>query len=257
MFNLAMVLTQDTELPSLDELCQAYAELGGEGAQLKRETMEVQDGEEDGRVLSFQDSHGGNYLVVPTAGAVPENEADLSAEYSLAALGSDWTLEPHTAHFVVSSHGTEGEVADHVEHLLRFTLVLAAMARAKGAVGVYWGDAGATHPTDFFIDWAGGETLPIPLWSGVSLRGAENERVSMLSRGGEVLGVPDLMIVAPEDDAADALGFLFELLEITTHEGGGTADGEVIVGRKDDEQFVVKHVPSPVADDELVQFIEL
>ena len=256
MFNLAMVLTQDTELPSLDELCQAYAELGGEGAQLKRETMEVQDGEEDGRVLSFQDSHGGNYLVVPTAGAVPENEADLSAEYSLAALGSDWTLEPHTAHFVVSSHGTEGEVADHVEHLLRFTLVLAAMARAKGAVGVYWGDAGATHPTDFFIDWAGGETLPIPLWSGVSLAEAENERINMLSLGGEVLGVPDLMIEAPQDGIEGALGFLFDLLDFTTQNGGGIADGET-VGRTDDEQLVVKHVPSPVAVDELVQFIEL
>ena len=161
MSNLAMVLTENVNLPSMEAFVDAFAELAGDQASLVRGSMEKHEDEDSGTALSFADSAGGRYMLVPMPAAVPDGEADQAAEYSVAALGSDWTLPEHGAHFVVTSAGEDPVDGDaYLADLMRFTWVLAAFAKVSGAVGVYWGGAGATHPADFFVEWRAARTCP-------------------------------------------------------------------------------------------------
>ncbi len=121
------------------------------------------------------------------------------------------------------------------------------MLVASGAQAVYWGDAGASHPAGFFVEVAQNVEIPLPLWSGVSRWRLPDGRLGLLSLGMSQLGMLDLFVTAPADQATEALGFFYDLLTYVAERGSVLRDGET-TGRSEDEQLVVYHRPSPDDD---------
>jgi hypothetical protein len=186
---------------------------------------------------------------------VPNGEADHGAQYSVGSMGTGWTLPPHSAHLVVTSTAPAG--SDMVQSISRFTSLVAAVAQASGAVGVYWGNAGATHGAEFFTTVATDQgVMPrIMLWTGVSIARPQG-KLSLLSLGMGQLSLPDLLLLAPHASGNAALETFFDLLAYMVGRGSAIPEGDT-VGRTADERLKVRYVTSPVDRDKKVWRVEL
>lgn len=173
---------------------------------------------------------------------VPDGEADGATERSLSGLGGSWTLPEHRAHLVVVQPGATHAKLDE---LTTFTRVVAAIVRATNALGVYWGEAGATHHPEFVVNIAHSE-LPLPLWVGLSVAQGKSG-TELLSVGMHQLELPDLLLEAPHADAK-VLEFFYDLLAYVTRRGKRLPEGDT-VGRTEKERLKVRYVKSPVDPD--------
>jgi hypothetical protein len=185
---------------------------------------------------------------------IPTAEADESARFSLGMIGERYEIDPHRCHFLVTTLPAEG---DSVDSLTRHTRAVAAIAEAHGAAGIYDGNAGATHPTPFYVDVARNSELPVMLWTGISLAAAEDpDRFEVLTLGMGQFELPNLLLTGPGADANELVGFAFDLLAYLIRRGEPIPEGET-VGRSEDERFEVRYVPSPLDENEQVARIDI
>jgi hypothetical protein len=255
LVNLAFVLLSEARVPDAEWVALAFRRFAGPGEELQRE---VDDSAADAgdRVLSFELNSGGRFLVALMPAAVPNSEAEDAARYSLSSFRNQWKLPPHCAHLIVTFlAATE---SPPMVRLSQFTSFVAAVTKASRAVGVYWGNAGATHDSDFFLSIASEQDIParMMLWSGVSIARDNDGRLSLLSLGMKQLNLPDLLLVAGNTSPNTALGMMFDLLTYVANRGAAIPEGET-VGRSADEKLKVRYVPSPIDDTTKVWRVEL
>jgi hypothetical protein len=240
--NLAFVLLSEAKLPNGEDVERAFAAYGGKGQVLHvRPSKPKKPGRGDTLEL---DTGGGGYAVVALMPApVPNHEADEAARYSVSALGGRWKLPPHRAHLVVTAQGS----GSLVDSLSAFTSILAAVVEASHAVGVYCGNAGATHDPKFFRELARERDGPsrLMLWSGVSIAREDDGRLSFLSLGMKQLELPDLLLVVPSAKSDDALAAFYDLLAYLVSRGTALPEGDT-VGPTEHDRWRVHYVPSPV-----------
>lgn len=190
------------------------------------------------------DFDGGQVMVMPVPAPVPKGEADDGFKFSVAAFSPSFKVPKHTAHQIVTLRLEEEKPA--LETQLLFTRVIAAVLETTGAVAVYWGDAGVTHPADFFLDVASGdEHLWTMLWTGVSAVRHGTKRLSMLSLGMDQFNVMDAMVNGPAGMGNDLLIFMMDMLRYCIERGETIPDGDT-VGRTNEERLKVKYVRSPI-----------
>jgi hypothetical protein len=251
--NLAFVLLSEAKLPKGEAIERAFASYAGKGQTLRfhPRTPKQADG---GGTLEFEMGGGGSALVALMPVPVPNQEADEAARYSVSALGGRWKLPPHKAHLVVTAQGA----GTAVEALAAFTSVVAAVVEASPAVGVYFGNAGATHDPKFFRDLAREHdaNAQLMLWSGVSIAQAAGGRVELLSLGMKQLELPDLLLVAPAGKGNEALPMLYDLLAYLVSRGAPLPEGDT-VGRSATEKLPVHYVTSPVDANAKVWRVEM
>jgi hypothetical protein len=240
--NLAFILLATPGLPKSDEIVSAFASFASEEQHLLQRESEAKKPSKI-EVLEFELRPGGKVFVVAMPMPVPNGEADSAARFSIDSYRTGWKLPPHTAHLVVTLQGTDS--SSEVASLSSFTSLLAAIAQASHAVGVYWGGAGATHSAEYFISTARspGIVPRITLWNGVSVVRKENGRMSLRSHGMTQLNLPDLLLVATSSAGDDALKTFFDLLGRVAERGEQLPEGDT-VGRTADEKLRVKYVAS-------------
>lgn len=240
--DLAFLLLSDTRLPSADAVIGTFSrfEPGGKIVQLAPDN----DSPARHEILSFSFASGESAFVALMPVPVPGGEAEQGAKYSVGSLGTGWTLPPHSAHLVVTAQAPSS--MSLVARVSRFTSLLAAVAETSGAVGVYWGNARATHSADFFTSVAAdqGITARIMLWTGLSVAHESDGRSSLLSLGMQQLDLPDLLLVS-SSPSNEALETFFDLLAYVASRGEPIPEGET-VGRTADEKAPVHYVRSPV-----------
>lgn len=227
---LAFVLTTSKRLPSHAAIDAALADYEG----LAPATW---FGESEHDTLAFE-AGGVEVMVALMPAPVPNGEAEAATEHSISGVAGKWTLPTHTNHLICMLRQGDSGLAE----MVRFTRIVGAIARAAKAVGVYWGEGHVTHHPELFIELAQSD-LPIPLWVGVSLAG-NAKGIELLSIGMKQLGLPDLLVTAPEMSAS-VLEFFYDLLAYVVRRGEALPDGDT-VGRSETEHFAVKYVPSPV-----------
>jgi len=252
--NLALVLLSEASLLDSQEIMRAFREFAAPDESLQ---LETDDGkQEQEAMLFFKFSTGGKSVVALSPFPVPEGEADQVAQFSLSSFANDWKLPPHDAYFLVTL-SEEGESPPAVR-LSRLTSLLAAVTKLSPAVGVYWGNAGATHSTDFFLSVASeqGITPRIMLWSGLSIARENDGRLSILSLGMKQLDLPDLLLVAGESSEGVAIETLYDLLAYVADRGEALPEGDT-VGRTAQQHLPVRYVPSPVDPSTKVWRVEL
>jgi len=257
--NLAFVLLSEAHLPEPKDVIAAYSKYAAPGETLQ----EVEDQEEipetgSEKALMLQMVPGGQAVVGVMPHPVPEGEADEAVRFSLSALSKGWELPEHHAHLLVTVLSPEDEPPPE-EALSRFTSLLAAVAEAGGAVGIYWGNAGATHEPQMFMDIAADDSQQarIVLWTGVSIAREEDGRLSFLSLGMDQLNLPDLLLVAgDEEEPSEVLMTFFDLLSFMVQREEAPPEGDT-VGRSEDERLPVHYVASPLDPDAQVWRVEL
>jgi hypothetical protein len=244
IMNLAFVLLSEPKLPKGADVERAFASYAGKGQTLAVRPSKSNPKKPGAAETLELDTGGGGYAVVALMPVpVPNHEADEAVRYSVSALGGRWKLPPHKAHLVVTAQGT----GSPVESLDAFTSLVAAVVEASRAVGVYCGNAGATHDPKFFRELAREHDVAsrLPLWSGVSIAREGDGRLSLLSLGGRQLELPDLLLVVPSARSDAALPMLFDLLAYVVASGKPLPEGDTI-GRTATEKWPVRYVTSPV-----------
>ena len=252
--NLAFVLLPDAMLPEAKSIIGAYTQFEPNG-RLELGRDEAAHPTTHHEILSFTSDAGEGAFVVLFPAPVPNGEADQGAQFSVGSIGTGWTLPPHSAHLVVTSTAPPG--SDLLQSISRFTSLVAAVAQASGSVGVYWGNAGATHGAEFFTTIATeqGVTPRIMLWTGVSIARPQG-KLSLLSLGMGQLSLPDLLLLAPQSSGNAALETFFDLLAYLASRGSAIPDGDT-VGRTADERLQVRYVSSPLDANKKVWRVEL
>jgi hypothetical protein len=260
--NLAFVLLPEARMPRADAVVGAFASFSLKRPDIREQREGEREGEGatpkpgDGEALVFDLGPDGTVMVALMPTPVPKGEAEQAARYSISALSGDTKLPPHEAHLVVIQN--DADVAT-VDSLSRFTAILAALAEVSGAVGVYWGNAGATHDAKFFVAVARDEALVarLMLWTGVSVARGGDGRVSLLSLGMEQLGLPDLLLSAQATlPLEEALDFFLNMLAMVVERGKPLPEGDT-VGRNENERLPVRYVPSPVDAGKKVWSVEI
>jgi hypothetical protein len=135
---------------------------------------------------------------------------------------------------------------DAATRLSLLTSIVAATSDVSSAVGIYWGNAGATHDPKFFCEIAKERTTlsRLVLWIGVSIA-REGGRYNLLSYGMNQFELPDLLLVAPPAKSDGAIPFMLDLLGMVVESGKPLPEGDT-VGRSASEKLAVHYVPSPV-----------
>ena len=235
--NFAFVLLSRPELPDAAAVVRSFSSLSDQTLRSSSETGDVPNTE----ILKFEMDDDSAAFVMLLPIPVPNGEADEAARFSLSSFGTGWTLPPHAAHLVVTLQSETSQL----ESMLMLTSLLAAVAEASAAVGIYWGNAGATHDPEFFINVARDEDddPKIMLWTGISLAKEPDGRLSLLSLGMKQLGLPDMWFVAPQE--SEPLPWLLDMLTYVVSRGEPLPDGDT-VGRTASEKIPVRYVPSPI-----------
>jgi hypothetical protein len=252
--HLAFVLLTEATLPSASAIIDAYArfEPGGSLEVVPEEEAEPATRHE---IISLTSNVGDGAFVALFPAPVPNGEADQAAQFSVGSMGTGWTLPLHSAHLVVTSTGSTDPPL--LQSLSRFTSLVAAVAQASSSIGVYWGNAGATHGTEFFVSLASeqGVTPRIMLWTGVSVA-RPPAKISLLSLGMGQLNLPNLLLVAPRSSGNATLETFFDLLSYLANRGSAIPDGDT-VGRTAEERLKVRYVSSPIDASTKVWRVEL
>jgi hypothetical protein len=245
--NFAFVLLSRPELPDADAIVRSFASLSQQTLRTSRENGDPPGSE----ILKFEIDDDSAALVMLLPMPVPNGEAEEAARFSLSAFGTGWTLSPHQAHLVVTLQSETPQL----ESMLTLTSLLAAVAEASPAVGIYWGNAGATHDPEFFINVArdDDDDAKIMLWTGVSFAKEPDGRLSLLSLGMRQLGLPDMWLVASKE--SEPLPWLLDMLSYVVSRGEPLPDGDTI-GRTAKEKIPVRYVPSPIDGESEVCKIE-
>lgn len=250
---LAFVLLSEPRLPKGEDVVQSFSGFAtkGQGIQLRAGSAKPTP---DSPGLEFELKPGGRALVVLLPVAVPNGEADAAVRYSLSAMGTDWKLPVHKAHLVVTCDCP----GPPLESLSLLTSLLGAVVKASPAVGIYWGEAGATHDPKFFMETAREQdiALRLMLWTGVSVGREPDGRLSLLSLGMKQLNLPDLLLIAPKSAGNSALEPFFTFLSYVADRGEPLPEGDTI-GRSETEKLQVQYVPSPLDQKTKVWRVEL
>jgi hypothetical protein len=253
--NLAFVLLSEAQLPDAEAVALAFRDFAAAGEEIREEADHSEDIASD-QVISLTLSTGERSFVALMRAAVPNGEADQGAQFSLSRFRNNWELPPHNAHLLVTFHAITDSTP--IDRLSRFTSLLAAVTKASPAVGVYWGNAGATHDSEFFVSIASehGIVPRIMLWSGVSIAREKDGRLSLLSLGMEQLDLPNLHLFAGEGSESVALETMYDLLSYVAERGKPFPEGDTL-GRTNDERLPVHYVRSPVDAKKKVWRVEL
>jgi hypothetical protein len=253
--DLAFVLLTESRLPDGEEIARVYRSFAAPGETLEIETDAVEAGGTK-EILSFALNTGEKSFVALMPVAVPKGEADEGARFSVSSFRNQWKLPSHCAHLLVTLHASAD--TPRLVQLSRFTSLVAAITKSSPAVGVYWGNAGATHDSDFFVSVASDQGVAprMMLWSGVSIARERDGRVSLLSLGMKQLNLPDLLLVSGNSGANAAMAMMFDLLAYVAQRGEALPDGHT-VGRSANEGLRVRYVPSPLDSAKKVWRVEL
>jgi hypothetical protein len=244
---MAIVLLAEDASPDVAAVIAAYREVAPGGAALAADDQ----GDAGAQMFTLGDR---TVAIARMSAPVPGGEAEAHARYSLGAIATGWQPPPHVAHAIVFLLGDRGAALDSLRDFTRF---VAAVTRASGAVGVYVGNGGATHPAAFFVDAVKGTDDPIYVWSGISIANDGAERISLLSLGMKQLGLPDLLLTAPAARPShETIGYFYDLLLYVARRGQAVPDGDT-VGREGGEALPVRYVPSPIAGDVRVMRVDL
>jgi len=255
---LAFVLLRFDEFPASDTIIAAFAKYAQGHHTISIATDEnaapADDAEKDVVMMTVEGI--GTAFVALMPRPIPHGEAEAAFPMSISSFAENNRLEDHRAHLVVSLM-PEAEI-DVVEGMMAFTSLLAALVDAAQAVGVYFGNARATHTKEFFLTMAEEYDVSprILLWNGVSRSPEANGKMSFLSHGMHQIALPDLYLICDERDAGEAMGRMFDLLAYIASRRQAIRAGDTI-GATAEEKIRVQYVKSPADPKQIVWKVEM
>lgn len=256
--HLAFVLLPFDEFPSNDAIIAAFEKYsqGHHAISIASDEESDSAGTETKDVVLVTVEGVGTAFVALMPRPIPHGEAEAAFSMSMSSFAQDSRLPEHRAHLVVTL--MPSAETDLIEGMMAFTSLLAAVTDAAQGVGVYWGNAGATHTRDFFLLMASEHEIGprILLWNGVSRAAEGGGKVSFLSHGMNQIALPDLYLTCDARSGGDGLGRVFDLLTYIASRRKAIPAGDTI-GATAEEKIRVQYVKSPADPKQIVWKVEM
>jgi hypothetical protein len=253
--HLAFVLLPFDEFPASDAIIAAFDTYAQGHHQIRIADDENKDSASH-EVLMIHVEGIGNAFILLVPKPIPHGEAEAAFDLSVSSITEKGGLQPHRAHLVVTL--MPSEETDAIEDMMAFTSLLAAVTDAAQGVGVYWGNARATHTREFFLTMASEHDISprILLWNGVSRSAEGGGKMSFLSHGMNQLALPDLYLICDARAAGEAMGRMFDLLAYIASRREAIPAGDTI-GATAEEKIRVHYVKSPADPKQIVWKVEM
>lgn len=174
-------------------------------------------------------------------GTIPGGELEGPASTSPLWPDARRAIREVGAHVVVWVSGPGNPLEAHRQ----LTRLVAAVLRATGALGVYWGSAGLVVRADIFDEVAHsyeGALLPVMLWVDFRL-GRERGGFSLFTVGLHGLGLPEIEIPPSRRAPGDLRDFATNVATYLIEHGPVINDGDT-VGGDEHERITARHAPS-------------
>lgn len=251
--HLAFILLERSGLPSEDNIISAFRKYsrGGQPLSISKDEEGDSAGNERENVMALNIEGIGFAFIGFMSAPIPNGEAEASFQFSVSSFSEESELKDHSSHLMVTL--VPSQESDPLESLMAFTSLLAAATESTQSVGVYWGNAGATHTNEFFLSIASeNEINPrLLLWNGISRAREKGDKMSFLSYGMEQLALPDLYLICDSDEAGSYFERVFDLLSYIAVRGEAIPAGDTI-GSTDKEKILVEYVKSPADSEKIV-----
>lgn len=256
--HLAFVLLPFDEFPANDAIIAAFEKYSQGHHEISIASDEENDsaGKETKDVALVTVAGVGTAFVALLPQPIPNGEAEAAFPLSMSSFAQGSQLPAHRAHVVVTL--MPSEETDIIEGMMAFTSLLAAVTDAAQGVGVYWGNASATHSSEFFLSMASEHEIGprILLWNGVSRAAEVGGKMSILSLGMNQIALPDIYLICDATSAGDGLGRVFDLLTYIASRRNAIPAGETI-GATAEERIQVQYVKSPADPKQIVWKVEI
>lgn len=258
--HLAFVLLKEAKIPNGKEIIEAYEKYSDSGLKLdiKEDEIDTEKAEEsEMEILMLDIDSIGTAFIALMPIPVPNGEAEARFEFSLSALSNEAKIQEHSAHLMITLALLDDKCSPK-KALMEFTSLLAAIVEKAPSVGVYWGNAGATHSADLFTSIAIEKSVSprITLWNGMSRAPEANNRMSFLSYGMHQLALPNLYLTCKIEEASEAMGRFYDLLAYVADRGEAIPNGDTI-GISEEEKIKVEYCKSPADKKEVVMKVDL
>lgn len=253
--HLAFVLLQFDDFPASEAIITAFDKYSQGNHKISIAADEDNDTASKDVVLVTVEGIGTAFVALMPM-PVPHGEADAAFPMSLSSFSENNRLQDHRAHLVVTL--MPSEETGVIEGMMAFTSLLAAITDAAQAVGVYWGNARATHTREFFltISLEHDITPRIILWNGLSRAPEGSGKVSFLSHGMNQIALPDLYLICDARAGGEAMGRVFDLLAYIASRREAIPAGDTI-GATAEEKIRVQYVKSPADPKQIVWKVEM
>lgn len=149
----------------------------------------------------------------------------------------------HAAHVAIVLLATD---EDRISAALVLTSLVAAVAAASNAVGVYWAASGLVQPPEAFVSYCQDgdeELLPLNLWIDFRLVEADDGACSLGTTGLDDFGLAEIEVPPSRHPPELVLEKAFKMAHYLLENGPILEDGET-VELSDEEKLVVHFAPS-------------
>lgn len=231
-----MIALHESRLPDAQAILRAYTKSFPEGAKLSVE------GEADGDLLNLR---------TPTSSfGVALVRAPISADELRAPCAAAWywpeaqqTLQAQRGHLLITA---TSQSADAIELMLSLTRVVAAVAQASAALGIYLPGAKQVHKVEDFVSEAEGATrelLPLYLWIRFTLADEQDGSITLTTSGLADLELMEVEFPRARLDAQTLMDRAFNIAHYLLDNGAVLENGHTI-GISAEEKFKIAHAPS-------------
>jgi hypothetical protein len=255
--HIAFVLLETAEMPTGDAIIASFEKysLGNHKLSISRDKASDASHDEEESVLALAVDGIGSAFIALMDMPIPNGEAESNFPLSVSSFSENSELKAHHAHILVTL--MPSSEADPIEAMMAYTSLLAAVTDASQSVGVYWGNAGATHTSEFFLAVASEHDINprILLWNGMSRAPESGGKMSFLSYGMNQIALPDLYLICDANAASSSFGRFFDLLAYIAARGEAIPAGDTI-GSTAEERIRIKYVKSPADKNKIVWKVE-
>lgn len=246
-----MVALATPQAPSPEALAEAW------GSLFPRHPPLTLEKDEEG-AAGFE-SGGRSILFLHVPIPIPAGDIESACAGSWMWPEAATEMKRQTSHLIVTA--VPGEKSSVVNEALNATRAAAAVCRAGGAVGVYWGNGGQVHKPEVFVEFATScdedDMLPVMLWIGLRVSGPDREGSFTLSTHGlRPFGHKELEVVDTSMPVGDLRMTAFDVVEYLLKNGPVLKHGHTF-GPSADVKWKVEHTTSRFRKGEAVVRLEI
>jgi hypothetical protein len=153
---------------------------------------------------------------------------------------------------IVTTFG--GEELSAVDSAIELTKLALVALDAFDGLGVYWGGAYVCNSRSTFESFSEGissENLPIPIWLRFQFIGVSDQEIGIYTLGMQQFNLMEIEVDKCKLDAVELFEFVSNIALYLIKSGPVIADGNT-VGGDENEQILVRHLPSMIEDTKTV-----
>lgn len=183
---------------------------------------------------------------------IPGEEAEKNAEDNFLWPDGSQQAALHKSHVIVTTMG--GEDMLPIEAAIEVTKLALVALQVFDGLGVYWGNANVCNSREVFESFSKGmssEHVPVPLWLRFQFVSASDEEVGIYTLGMQQFNLMEIEVDSCKLSPGDLFEFVSNIAHYLIQSGPVIADGNT-VGSDEDEQILVRHLPSMTDDTKTV-----